>query len=68
LATCPAGTSIISGGVEVVDQSHHLVNGVAAISYSGPATFSGQHWEGAAYRTTGSAAYGLDVIAFCTKA
>jgi len=65
LATCPPGTSIISGAVEIVDQQHHLINGVAAISYSGPATISPQYWEGAAYRTTGSAAYGLDVIAFC---
>ena len=68
LATCPAGTSIISGAVEIVDQQHHLINGVAAISYSGPATISPQYWEGAAYRTSGSAAYGLDVIAFCSKA
>ena len=68
LATCPPGTSIISGAVEIVDQQHHLINGVAAISYSCPATISPQYWEGAAYRTTGSAAYGLDVIAFCTKA
>jgi hypothetical protein len=67
LATCPAGTSVIGGAVEVVDQSHHALNGVAAISYSGPVTFSGQYWEGAAYRTAGSASYGLDVIAFCTK-
>ena len=65
LATCPAGTSVIGGAVEVVDQSHHLINGVAAVSYSGPLTFSGQYWEGAAYRTAGSASYGLDVIAFC---
>jgi hypothetical protein len=65
LATCPAGTSIIGGSVEVVDQSHHVLNGVAAISYTGPLTFSGQYWEGAAYRTAGSASYGLDVIAFC---
>ena len=66
LATCPAGTSVIGGAVEVVDQSHHLINGVAAISYSGPA-ITGQYWEGAAYRTAGSASYGLDVIAFCTR-
>ena len=65
VATCPAGTSVIGGAVEVVDQSHHLINGVAAVSYSGPLTFSGQYWEGAAYRTVGSASYGLDVIAFC---
>ena len=65
LATCPAGTSVIGGSVEVVDQSHHLINGVAAVSFSGPVTFSGQYWEGAAYRTAGSASYGLDVIAFC---
>ena len=65
VATCPAGTSVIGGAVEVVDQSHHLINGVAAVSYSGPLTFSGQYWEGAAYRTAGSASYGLDVIAFC---
>ena len=65
VATCPAGTSVIGGAVEVVDQSHHLINGVAAVSYSGPLTFSGQYWEGAAYRTAGSASYGLVVIAFC---
>jgi hypothetical protein len=66
VATCPAGTTVIGGAVEVVDQSHHLINGVAAISYTGPA-ITGQYWEGAAYRTAGSASYGLDVIAFCTK-
>ncbi len=65
LATCPAGTSVISGAVEVVDQNGFALNGVAGISYSGPLTFSGQYWEGAAYRTAGSASYGLNVIAFC---
>ncbi len=65
LATCPAGTSVISGAVEVVDQNGFLLNGIAAVSYSGPLAFSGQHWEGAAYRTVGSASYGLNVIAFC---
>jgi hypothetical protein len=65
VATCPAGTSVISGSAEVVDQSHHLITGVAAVSVSGPLLFSGQYWEGAAYRTAGSASYGLDVIAFC---
>jgi hypothetical protein len=65
LATCPPGTSIISGAVEVVDQNDLPLNGVAAISYSGPLTWSGQYWEGAAYRTSGSANWGLTVIAFC---
>jgi hypothetical protein len=65
LATCPAGTSVISGAVEVVDQNGFLLNGVAAVSYSGPLGFSGQYWEGAAYRTAGSANYGLNVIALC---
>jgi len=31
-------------------------------------SISPQYWEGAAYRTSGSASYGLDVIAFCSKA
>jgi hypothetical protein len=65
LAQCPPGTSIISGAVEVVDQNGLLLNGVAAISYSGPIVFSGQYWEGAAYSTVGSTSYGLNVIAFC---
>jgi hypothetical protein len=65
LATCPPGTSVISGAVEVVDQNGYVLNGVAAISYSGPLLFSGQHWEGAAYRTTGTASYGLNAIAIC---
>jgi hypothetical protein len=65
LATCPPGTSVISGAVEVVNQNGFLLNGVAALSYSGPLSFSGQYWEGAAYRTPGSADYGLNVIAFC---
>jgi hypothetical protein len=65
LATCPPGTSIISGAVEVVDQNGFLLNGVAAVSYSGPLSFGGQYWEGAAYRTAGSADYGLNVIACC---
>jgi hypothetical protein len=65
LAECPPGTSIISGAVEVVDQNGSLLNGVAAISYSGPVVFSGQYWEGAASRTVGSTVYGLNVIAFC---
>lgn len=65
LATCPPGTSIISGAVEVVDQNGYPLNGVASISYSGPLVFSGQYWEGAAYRTAGSAGYGLNAIAFC---
>jgi hypothetical protein len=65
LATCPPGTSIISGAVEVVDQNDLPLNGVAAISYSGPLLWSGQYWEGAAYRTSGSANWGLTVIAFC---
>jgi hypothetical protein len=65
LAQCPPGTSIISGAVEVVDQNGFLLNGVAAISYSGPIVFSGQYWEGAAYSTVGSTSYGLNVIAFC---
>jgi len=65
VATCPPGTSVISGAVEVVDQNGYLLNGVAAVSYSGPLLFSGQYWEGAAYRTAGSANYGLNAIAFC---
>jgi hypothetical protein len=65
LATCPAGTSVISGAVEVVGANGYVLNGVAAISYNGPLPFSGQYWEGAAYRTAGSASYGLQVIAFC---
>jgi hypothetical protein len=65
LATCPPGTSVISGAVEVVDQNGYVLNGVAAVSYSGPLLFSGQHWEGAAYRTAGSANYGLNAIAIC---
>jgi hypothetical protein len=65
LATCPPGTSVISGAVEVVDQNGYLLNGVAAVSYSGPLLFSGQYWEGAAYRTSGSASYGLNAIAIC---
>ena len=56
---------MISGAVEVVDQNGYALNGVAAVSYSGPITFSSQYWEGAAYRTSGSASYGLNVIAFC---
>jgi hypothetical protein len=64
-AECPPGTSIISGAVEVVDQNGSPLNGVAAISYSGPIVWSGQYWEGAAYSTGGSPVYGLDVIAFC---
>ena len=65
VATCPAGTSVISGAVEVVGANGYVLNGVAAISYNGPLVFSGQYWEGAAYRTAGSASYGLNVIAFC---
>jgi hypothetical protein len=65
VATCPAGTSVISGAVEVVGANGYVLNGVAAISYNGPLPFSGQYWEGAAYRTAGSASYGLNVIAFC---
>jgi hypothetical protein len=64
-AHCPPGKSIISGAVEVVDQNDHPLNGVAAISYSGPITWSGSYWEGAAYRTSGTTPWGLDVIAFC---
>jgi len=65
LATCPPGTSVISGAVEVVDQNGYVLNGVAAVSYSGPLLFSGQHWEGAAYRTAGTANFGLNAIAIC---
>jgi hypothetical protein len=65
VATCPAGTSVISGAVEVVGANGYVLNGVAAISYNGPLPFSGQYWEGAAYRTAGSASFGLQVIAFC---
>jgi hypothetical protein len=65
LATCPAGTSVISGAVEVVDQNGWPLNGVAAVSYSGPLAFTGQYWEGAAYQTSGSSNWGLNVIAFC---
>ena len=57
--------ALVGGWFVFVSQSHHLINGVAAVSFSGPVTFSGQYWEGAAYRTAGSASYGLDVIAFC---
>jgi hypothetical protein len=64
-AHCPSGTSIISGSVMVVDQDLHLLNGVAAISYSGPYLVSGDTWEGAAYRTNGATPWGLNVIAFC---
>ena len=64
-AECPPGTSIISGAVEVVDQNGSPLNGVAAISYSGPIVWSGQYWEGAAYSTVGSPTWGLNVIAFC---
>jgi hypothetical protein len=65
LATCPPGTSVISGAVEVVDQNGSVLNGVAAVSYSGPVLWSDRYWEGAAYRTAGSASYGLNAIAFC---
>jgi len=65
VATCPAGTSVISGAVEVVGANGYVLNGVAAISYNGPLPFSGQYWEGAAYRTAGSASFGLQVLAFC---
>jgi hypothetical protein len=69
LATCPAGTSVIGGAVMVVDQAGSPLNGVAAVSYSGPAGVISPHqWEGVAYRTAGSASYGLDVIAFCSAA
>jgi hypothetical protein len=64
-AHCPPGKSIISGAVEVIDQDGHALNGVAAISYSGPITWSGSYWEGAAYRTSGSTPWGLEVVAFC---
>jgi len=65
VATCPAGTSVISGAVEVVGANGYVLNGVAATSYNGPLPFSGQYWEGAAYRTAGSASFGLQVLAFC---
>src|SRR5436190_4320034 len=51
-ATCPQGTSVVGGAVEVVDQNGYVLNGVAAVSYSGPITFSPRYWEGAAYRTS----------------
>jgi hypothetical protein len=64
-AHCPAGTSVISGAVMIVDQDMHPLNSVASISYSGPITWSAGYWEGAAYRTSGSTPWGLEVVAIC---
>jgi hypothetical protein len=53
----------------VVDNNDAPLNGVAAVSYSGPEPIFNSHtWEGTAYRTAGSSSYGLDVIAFCSAA
>ena len=56
---------VLRRAVEVVGANGYVLNGVAAISYNGPLPFSGQYWEGAAYRTAGSASFGLQVLAFC---